>query len=400
MLPSALLFASLAADVELLRGSSEQLKAVFFSGEPWLVHCATRAELAAAAKDEGAEALLPAVVRAAAPRLPDEVRVGVLDCSKKLPSGKTTLQRFKLDGSLSPTLVLVANGRAPRQVTSALLSKHGSSSALFPTPRQQAAALVSFVAAAIEPRVAALSKTEHLTAHCLRRKLCAVVMSDGELKGAAARTLQRLLKEYRAVSFVTVNTARYDFSLSKLMPTAADGAAGGKDKGGKDKGGRDKAEPRLLAVRSSTAGGSDKSSKEKGQQKMSVLAKAHRDAFSLEPLRAFLADHVAEALEMKPLRRLPQIKWRKQASASDGGGSGGGGGGGGGKKSAASGKAAGGSKRRGGEAGGGRKGGERRRDGGQSSAGGGGGGAGADAGAARRARRGRWGCVHGPSRCE
>ena len=83
--------------VELLRAAdAAQLKEVFFSGEPWLVQCGTKAEISAAIVDDGFGA--HAVVEKAASALPKDVKVGLLDCHKQLPSGKTTLERFKLDG--------------------------------------------------------------------------------------------------------------------------------------------------------------------------------------------------------------------------------------------------------------------------------------------------------------
>ena len=85
--------------VELLRAAdAAQLKAVFFSGEPWLVQCGTKAEISAAIVDDGFGA--HAVVEKAASALPKDVKVGLLDCHKQLPSGKTTIERFKLDGSV------------------------------------------------------------------------------------------------------------------------------------------------------------------------------------------------------------------------------------------------------------------------------------------------------------
>ena len=72
--------------VELLRAAdAAQLKAVFFSGEPWLVQCGTKAEISAAIVDDGFGA--HAVVEKAASALPKDVKVGLLDCHKQLPSG-------------------------------------------------------------------------------------------------------------------------------------------------------------------------------------------------------------------------------------------------------------------------------------------------------------------------
>ena len=94
--------------VELLRAAdAAQLKEVFFSGDPWLVQCGTKADISAAIVDDGFGA--HPVVEKAASGLPKEVKVGLLDCHKKLPSGKTTVERFKLDSSISPLLVLAGS---------------------------------------------------------------------------------------------------------------------------------------------------------------------------------------------------------------------------------------------------------------------------------------------------
>jgi len=138
-------------NVELLRAAdAAQLKEVFFSGEPWLVQCGTKADISAAIVDDGFGA--HAVVEKAASGLPKEVKVGLLDCHKKLPSGKTTIERFKLDGSISPLLVLAANGKTV-QITPSALTKHGLGSTLFPGVRSQAVALASYVKAKSEPKV-------------------------------------------------------------------------------------------------------------------------------------------------------------------------------------------------------------------------------------------------------
>ncbi|MEC8039059.1 MAG: hypothetical protein VX152_12325, partial [Pseudomonadota bacterium] len=55
------------------------------------------------------------VVERAAENLPEEVSVGMMDCSKKLPSGKTAVERFNLK-PMDPVVLLAANGKTPRQV--------------------------------------------------------------------------------------------------------------------------------------------------------------------------------------------------------------------------------------------------------------------------------------------
>ena len=68
----------------------------------------------------------------------------------------------------------------------------------------------------------ALTKSEHLHTHCLKRKYCALALFPREPGGEAAKALHALMRQYRHVAFATVNTARYDLSLAKHLPAPAD----------------------------------------------------------------------------------------------------------------------------------------------------------------------------------
>jgi len=275
--------------------NATQLKAVFFSGDPWLIQCGSKADLAAAAAGDvglGAHDVLEIAMPALA-KLPAEL--GLLDCEKKLPSGKSTLDRFKLDGGVSPMLIFAANGLAPVQIVPSMLAKYGGSSNLFPTPRQQAAALVALVKSRATPQAFTFTKSEQMHAHCLKRKHCVLWLTEGEPQGEAARTLGTLLREYRTVAFGTVNTARYQFSLAKALPAPPT-----------------KRTPQVLAVRSTAAEGDAK--------KVTLAAKAYRGEPTLEGLRGFVSGLADESLELTPLTKPPALAWRKQAkeAAKDG----------------------------------------------------------------------------------
>ncbi|KOO24553.1 nima-like pk serine threonine-protein kinase nek1 [Chrysochromulina tobinii] len=275
--------------------NATQLKAVFFSGDPWLIQCGSKADLAAAAAGDvglGAHDVLEIAMPALA-KLPAEL--GLLDCEKKLPSGKSTLDRFKLDGGVSPMLIFAANGLAPVQIVPSMLAKYGGSSNLFPTPRQQAAALVALVKSRATPQAFTFTKSEQMHAHCLKCKHCVLWLTEGEPQGEAARTLGTLLREYRTVAFGTVNTARYQFSLAKALPAPPT-----------------KRTPQVLAVRSTAAEGDAK--------KVTLAAKAYRGEPTLEGLRGFVSGLTDESLELTPLTKPPALAWRKQAkeAAKDG----------------------------------------------------------------------------------
>jgi len=200
---------ALAQRVEVLRGGSEELKGVFFSGKPWLVQCVSAADITAASESgKAAVEASHAVLQLALGSLPKEVDVGLLDCKKRLPSGKNsgknTLERFRLDDGISPLLMLFANARPPIQLTPALLNKAGLSTQLFPSARQQAAALVNLVTSRAEPKLWPVTKTEQLHDICVKKgRHCALILHQGELKSEATRSLKALLPEFRTVHFVS-----------------------------------------------------------------------------------------------------------------------------------------------------------------------------------------------------
>ncbi len=272
--------------------NATQLKAVFFSGEPWLVQCANANELMAHAIDK--KLGVHEIVEKAMAALPKEAQVGMLDCWHKLPSGKSTIDRFKMDVSYTPLLLLAANGKPPKQVVPSLLTKFGGiTTSLFPSMRQHAGALAQVVRAYSVPKAVSLTRSEHLTAHCLKRKHCVLVLSRGDLGSTAGKLLTTLMHEYRIVGFGTINTQRYEFSLSKHLPLPPPAEAGGR------------APPQILALTSTPS--------TEGKKKLVALsAKAHRGDFSLSELRSFLDAHVGGTLEMTPLRKAPTLRWKKQ----------------------------------------------------------------------------------------
>ena len=314
---SVLAFSAPKKSLELLSPTNAtQLKAVFFSGDPWLVQCGSKTDLAAAATD----ATLGAheVVELAMPKLSAVAKVGLLDCAKKLPSGKSTLDRFKLDAAIEPTLMFAANGNSPVQLAPSMLAKHGLASTLFPTPRQQAGALAALVKSRSEKKALTLTKSQHLHEHCLKKKYCALLLLPRELSTSseAATTLRKLLAEFRSVAFATVNAARYELSLAKHLPQPANPK-----------------QPQLVGFKSQTTEAADSSSssssskdnsksKKKGaaaKKALAVGAKAHRGEFDLSEVRGFLQSLTSDSLELTPLKKAPTIRWRRQEKSGGGG---------------------------------------------------------------------------------
>ena len=93
-------------------GDTATLKRVFYSGEPWLIECSTSRSAT--------------VVREAEGELKAGVRTAVLNCHEKLPSGLSTLQRFKLSAwPKGPTVLMAANLEKPQVAPPAAAASGG-----------------------------------------------------------------------------------------------------------------------------------------------------------------------------------------------------------------------------------------------------------------------------------
>ena len=100
---------------------AETLKSVFFSGDPWLVECTSAKRPSPAVFD--VEKLM------AAQPVASEVKLGLLDCGATLPSGKSTLERFKLQAPSgdAPLVLLFANQEARPAMATGAIAASGAS---------------------------------------------------------------------------------------------------------------------------------------------------------------------------------------------------------------------------------------------------------------------------------
>ena len=184
------------------------LKSVFFSGEPWLVEC-TSAGKPSPSVFEAEKAL------AEAPS--SDLKMGLLDCGAALPSGKTTLERFKLSPpAAGPTVLLFANQEPKPAMATGALVESGQS-------------IVRWASTTSKPKVQKPSSTETLEKHCLKKKWCVLVFTAVDRPSDAERTsLGKLAKGMRDVKFVTVDSSKYTMRLELPDPSAppAEGVEG------------------------------------------------------------------------------------------------------------------------------------------------------------------------------
>jgi hypothetical protein len=192
---------------------SARLASAFFSGEPWLIYCE---------KKLAAESSQFVKFQKASKRL-RSVNFAVLDCSAKLPSGKTTLKKFKIDGKTKPVLIFCANGDKPvRLAKGDFSSKKGSTKINVTT-------LVDAVRTKIKPRVYAVTQKSTLQKRCFSKRACGMVLHQRAINGVDGRIVHELMMMHRNVSFVTIDTAQYKFSLESKLPAVAK-VEGGKKK--------------------------------------------------------------------------------------------------------------------------------------------------------------------------
>mmetsp|Transcript_96172 Transcript_96172/g.206351 ORF Transcript_96172/g.206351 Transcript_96172/m.206351 type:complete len:439 (+) Transcript_96172:46-1362(+) len=185
-----------------------QLKAVLFSGEPWLVYCVNNVTQ---------EQRLPQVLEDSAWNLKRNLglRVGVLNCWDQTESGRSVAQRFKLKTS-PPLAFVVANGNKPR-----LLNLVGTSK-----PEQ----LEKKVKPALKIETYRIDTLKKWPSLCTSRRACVVVGHRQNVQRDTALTVLRpLLESHRAVKVVTLDTSFWQLKLDDvLLNTRPASSKGGK----------------------------------------------------------------------------------------------------------------------------------------------------------------------------
>ncbi|KAL3923474.1 MAG: hypothetical protein SGPRY_004210 [Prymnesium sp.] len=179
--------------VRLSVDDAAALKDVFLSGQPWLVECTAGSP---------SDVMYKAETRHAAP-----IKTALLDCGKKLPSGKTTIERFKLKTpGKGPFIIAVSNLELP--VTAGWLP------AILYDAVASPSALVKWSAAVTKPKVLSISMSSQLDKSCLKKKWCVVVLAAGSrLLDGERKALSAMAQSERGVRFVTVDRSKTELLL-------------------------------------------------------------------------------------------------------------------------------------------------------------------------------------------
>lgn len=201
------------AFTQLDPNSTDALKQVFFSGDPWLVLCKNKTERA----PKVWQAALTAI---AADADPQGLQLGVMPCFDPLPSGKTVYERFPTIKA-PPTNVYV-----PRPAPHAFYVANGKKPAMLPqsyfsytTPDVQVGEkIVKLVKKNTKPSYGLVASNADLTKKCLKKGLCAIVVNRGKLDSDLQDQVKKLMFAHRLVNFVRLDTTKRKLSIQDKLP--------------------------------------------------------------------------------------------------------------------------------------------------------------------------------------
>jgi len=177
------------------------LKEVFFSGEPWLVECSKKGSTASPVVYDAEGSL-------------KGVKIGVMDCTAVLPSGKSTYERFKLrEPTYGPVILSAANSERPQIAPRNVLSS--------------GAALAEWGTQMTTHKIYSPSSSSAFDGQCLRKAWCIlVVTASGRLNDAERVAVQTLAAAERRVRVVKVDISKSNLLVDLPdMPTPTTGEA-------------------------------------------------------------------------------------------------------------------------------------------------------------------------------
>mmetsp|Transcript_17373 Transcript_17373/g.25204 ORF Transcript_17373/g.25204 Transcript_17373/m.25204 type:complete len:452 (+) Transcript_17373:93-1448(+) len=129
----------------------------------------------------------------------------LMDCTEKLPSGKTVAERFSLDLKKRPTIFVSGKVGPPKQIP----TKHLKTGAM----------LTKVLKQLLEPHAAKIETTKDLKAKCLNKDVCGLLLKGGKPEPYVKDAVSNLLVKYPKVQFASVDsTVLYMSNLEEYLP--------------------------------------------------------------------------------------------------------------------------------------------------------------------------------------
>lgn len=193
---------------KFLSASSSELPDVLFGGQPWLVYCSDSKGILDKSSGDLKEklALTAKNLREGAYK----INTGVLDCSAKLPSGRSTYERMKLNSKNHPIAFLAMGGENVVKLPVKQLRTKSTD------------ALETNIVARVRDRfkLAQVKDSSNLQKKCGNRKLCVGLFGFGEPDEEYGAAVVEASRKFPKVRWVYVDTSRF---LTSVKPSSKDG---------------------------------------------------------------------------------------------------------------------------------------------------------------------------------
>lgn len=262
--------------IEKLSGDANELKQVFFSGDSWVIVCSDANQVGLDHKLIAAASFLTAT-------FPDAgLRLGTVNCSYYLPSGRSILQRFKLDPK-PPIVFAVAHGNKPMQALRRNL--------------EDALQLSTWMRQKTRPHLWPVRNNTALATRCLSRKTCVVFLHKSPLPDEQSAIMLKLQEsqQFRRLHFASVNCSLFSLELSESLEGSY-------------------SSPAVFFFKQLNGTVTDATSGTKW--KHSIGVKMYEGPFTNESLSQFLSQVMQGSLGVVPLLHVPLLQPLQKATPS------------------------------------------------------------------------------------
>jgi len=260
--------------IEKLSGDANELKQVFFSGDSWIIVCSD-------ANQVGLDSKLISAASFLASSFPDaNLHLGTINCSYYLPSGRSILQRFKLDPQ-PPVVFAVAHGNKPVQASRRNL--------------EDTLQLSTWMRQKTKPHLWPVRNNTALATRCLSRKTCVVFLHKSPLPDEQSSIMLKIQEspQFRRLHFASVNCSVFSLDLSEPIEGSY-------------------SSPAVFFFKQLNGSVTDPSSETKW--KHSIGVKMYEGPFTNESLTQFLSQAMTGSLGVAPLAQVPLLQPLPKAS--------------------------------------------------------------------------------------
>jgi hypothetical protein len=205
------LFKSTSMTVKnLSKVSVEELKEVFFGDTPYVFYC-----------QRGGEDTIPMAMSQLHGSLGSKISFAILNCYKKLPSGRNIYEKFRLKKDVKPTIFVTSPWAKPAQVPSNKLTS--------------ADALQDFIEDAIAAKGIPIGSSKELVANCGYSAPikaldgfdpdldpCIVLMKGSKFSKEHRELEEKLVRGFKSIHFVSIQASKNRLSFEDSASNLGD----------------------------------------------------------------------------------------------------------------------------------------------------------------------------------